>query len=159
MLKRFWNWTFPVNDRKNIKKKDDSNTALFTVQRFKHIYEKDFKTSKKDALVKRSFVGYKQLNVNRCIHCAIDNDHNFVLDTSWKKMIKIIICFWLNSKSLLSITSIYFYSDFPNNNPLVPLGSSLTHRIYAQIVMKLPHLLYPMWKIIKNRSSHRFNFS
>ena len=47
-----------------------------TVQRFKHIYEKDFKTSKKDALVKRSFVGYKQLNVNRCIHCAIDTDHN-----------------------------------------------------------------------------------
>ena len=47
-----------------------------TVQRFKHAHEKDFKTSKKDALVKRSFGGHKQLNLNRCLCCAIDTDHN-----------------------------------------------------------------------------------
>ena len=46
-----------------------------TVQRFKHVLEKDFKTCKQDASVKRSFGGHKQLNVNRFIHCAIDTDH------------------------------------------------------------------------------------
>ena len=50
MLKRFWNWIFTVNDRKNIKKKDDSNTSLFYSSKV-YTHEKDFKTSKKDASV------------------------------------------------------------------------------------------------------------
>ena len=41
-----------------------------TVQRFKHTYEKDFKTSK------NVFGGHKQLNTNRCIRCATDTYHN-----------------------------------------------------------------------------------